>query len=114
MNEEWSPYDEGEFHLPKYKHFFDRDVAAKEFGGYDDLEDWLIENCPENYCYTWIYGEDLNHNPIVVDQVVGVPENLVIAIKLITADQPFLYSDCTIRTEKAEHGGIIYRIHGYY
>ena len=114
MNEEWSPYDEGEYHLSKYNHFFDRDIVAEGFGNIQDLEDWLVEHCPDNYCYAWINGEDLNHNPVIIDQLVGVPENLVMAIKLITSIHPFLYSDFNIRTEKTIHGETRYCIRGYY
>ncbi len=81
MSKDWSPYDEAEYKLPEYEHFFQREKVVSIFGGHPQVfEDWLVENCPRNYCYVWVW----NRKDKIVDDLIAVPKDIALAITLIT------------------------------
>ncbi len=96
MADEWCPFDEAEFRLDQYDHFFPREMVADIFGSHpQELEDWLTENCPNNYCYVWVretYTWGSGKGPQIVGDLVGMPKDVAIALKLITSVE-ILYSN---------------------
>lgn len=94
MSKEWSPFDEATGHLNRYKSFFPRDEV---FDGYGDdpqmFEDWLNDNCHNNYCYAWVWDSSNK----IVGQLTGVPKNLVLAVKLVTGVDPLFWKDFNVR-----------------
>ncbi len=83
----WSPFDETEYHLSNYEYFFPLSEVSEVFGDHPQIfEDWLKEHCPDNYCYVWVWD---NSNKIsIVGNLVGVPEELAMPLKLMTGIDP--------------------------
>ena len=79
---EWDPFREARQHLNKYSYFFDRKELEKSSSEHPQvLEDFMDENCSQNYCYVWI-RKGLGESDIVGD-LIGVPKDVALAIKLI-------------------------------
>ena len=78
----WCPFREARHHLDKYSYFFDRKALDKSSSEHPQvMEDFMHENCPQNYCYVWI-RKGLGESEIV-GELVGVPKDVALAIKLI-------------------------------
>ncbi len=76
------PFREATQHLNKYSYFFDRKELDKSSSEHPQvLEDFMGENCPQNYCYVWI-RKGLGESEIV-GELVGVPKDVALAIKLM-------------------------------
>ncbi len=109
MSENWSPFDEGEYKLPEYDHFFPLEKVADIFGDHPQVfEDWLGENCPNNYCYVWIWSQKDFKNSIVGD-LVGVPEDIAFIIKLMTGIDFVSTSNFYIRADQLDKGRTKYQ-----
>lgn len=80
---EWDPFTEATKHLNKYSCFFDQKELDNSTSDHPQvLEDFVGENCPQNYCYVWLWT-DLCRTGI--DRIlIGVPEHIALAIKLST------------------------------
>ncbi len=106
MSEEWSPFIEAGCRLNRYEYFFPHNMVSREFGGHpEDFEAWLEENCPKNYCYVWVWRDKR-----IVDDLVGVPENLVIVIKLMTSIDPHPRKKFDIQSWITTSGNVNYRV----
>lgn len=96
MTDKWNPFNEAEFRLDRYDHFFPREIVANAFGKHpQELEDWLGEICPDNYCYVWVREKQIWGNgrvPRILGDLVGMPKNAAMALKLITSID-ILYCD---------------------
>lgn len=78
---EWDPFTEATKHLNKYSCFFDRDkLAAIEHP--QITEDFMHENCPQNYCYVWLWTSLYQGG--IDKMLIGVPKHIALAIKLST------------------------------
>jgi len=104
VTDKWSPFDEAEFQLDQYDHFFPRGIVAKAFDNHPQLlEDWLGENCPDNYCYVWVYSApDSSRHLRIVGDLIGTPKDVALALKLITSVD-ILHRDSFIITKR--YGG---------
>ena len=78
---EWDPFTEATKHLNKYSCFFDREELENSTTDHPQvLEDFMGENCPQNYCYSWLWT-DLCRSQID-RMLIGVPKYIALAIKL--------------------------------
>jgi len=106
MSEEWSPFREAELYLNSYEYFFPNHKTTQAFG--DDpqiFESWLDENCPNSYCYAWLYKDGIARSRYVI----GVPEKLVLAVKLMTGIDPL--NNFEVKRWRAFDGRCIYELH---
>lgn len=94
MDKQWNPYTEADENLDKYYHFFDRD-AMNKIEDPVETENFLTENCPQNYCYVWLYVTF--NDPNIKCQLIGVPEDIAFAIKLLIGADLVDTSNYTIR-----------------
>ncbi|KKN44280.1 hypothetical protein LCGC14_0694850 [marine sediment metagenome] len=78
---EWDPFSEADKNLNKYSYFFDLKELEKSSDEHPQvLEDFMDENCPQNYCYAWLW--EGFHESKIVSMLVGVPKNIALAVKL--------------------------------
>lgn len=93
----WSPFDEAVNHLYRYKLLFPRDEVFDTCGDHPQMfEEWLDTNCHNNYCYAWVWSRKGDFSTNIVNQLVGVPENLVMAVKLMSGIDPFTWDDFNV------------------
>lgn len=110
MSKSWSPFDEGEYKLLEYDYFFPRQKVAVIFGDHPQVfEDWLGENCPNNYCYIWVWDREYSKHSIV-DDLVAVPEDIAFVIKLMTVIDFSTKKDFYIRDYQRDKGRIKYEV----
>lgn len=84
---EWDPFSEADKNLDKYSYFFDQNELEKSSDEHPQvMEDFMIKNCPQNFCYVWLWT-DL-HRTGIDGLLVGVPKNIAFAIKLSTGVDP--------------------------
>lgn len=95
MTEKWSPFREAEHNLLDYDNFFDDQKTRSFFESPQSMEDWLYENCPNNFCYVWLHTRKWGwqKGPIILGQLIGVPYNVSLALKLITGIDPYNLDD---------------------
>lgn len=78
---EWDPFTEATKRLEKYSCFFDQKELDNSTSDHPQvLEEFMNENCPQNYCYAWLW-EDICKTKID-RMLIGVPEHIALAIKL--------------------------------
>ena len=119
MIDEWSPFHKAEFHLPRYNNFFPREIVEEAFGNHPQiLEDWLTENCPNNYCYVWVYSTNWSGNPKIIGDLIGMPKDVALALKLITSVN-ILHRDSFVITNRYSsyfskgNGQVSYRVESH-
>lgn len=92
---EWDPFTEAQQHLDRYSCFFDQKELDNSNSDHPQLlEDFMDENCPQNYCYAWLWTH--MHNGGIDSLLIGVPEHIAFAIKLSTGVDPIDTSEYEI------------------
>ena len=89
-DERWNPYDQATRHLDRYTYFFRRDDVDDTEVHPQVVEDFLDMNCPKDYCYAWVWaGDGIGSSGKIVDSLIGVPDHVAMALKLITGLDAF-------------------------
>lgn len=79
---EWCPFKEADNNLDKYSYFFDdKELCISSTEHPQVMEDFMHENCPQNFCYVMIRKDFYDSN--IVGRLIGLPKDVALAIKLM-------------------------------